>query len=155
MHCRGAKYVLTYWLEKAFEEAGMHMTDIPPDAFKLIPVEYLKFCHCNIQMVFLRKDQTSNCEECEGTTWQFTEAGEREGYRWKKVKYLEPDEIRTLPCEYFDRCSCSVEDQGPKNPEKKKILKDILDTLRVKIPIPRFGFNVFSSAEPAVSFSKS
>ena len=139
-HCRGTEYVLAYWLEKMLEQQGIHMTDIPPDVFKMIPVEYLLFCHCNIRLALFRRDKLVRCLECEGTTWRFTEAAEQDGYRWKKVSNLSPDEIRILPCEYFERCPCGYEDQVPKNSEKKKILKDVLGLLDIKIPIPSFGF---------------
>lgn len=138
-HCRGAQYVLVYWLEKMLDQQGMHMTDIPPDVFKMIPVEYLLFCHCNIRLALFRRDKLVRCLECEGTTWRFTETAETEGWRWKKITNLTADEIRSLPCEYFERCSCGYDDQMPKKPEKKKILKEVLDCLNLKIPVPSFG----------------
>ena len=138
-HCRGAQYVLPYWLEKVLEKEGIHMTDIPPDVFKLIPVEELIFCHCNVRLSFFRRDKLVRCHECDGTTWLFTETAELEGWRWKKVMNLSADEIRALPCEYFERCPCGYDDQMPKKRERKKILKEVLGFLNLKIPIPSFG----------------
>lgn len=139
-HCRGAQYVLSYWLEKMFEQQGMHMTDIPPEAFKLIPVEYLLFCHCNIQIKHFRRREGAQCQECDGTTWLFTEtAQEASGYRWKKVADLELNEIRELPCEYFERCSCSEDDQAPKSRKRKEIFEELRELLNIRLPIPRFG----------------
>lgn len=140
-HCRGAQYVLAYWLEKMLEQQGMHLTDIPPDVFKMIPVEDLMFCHCNIRLALFKRNKLDACFECKGTTWCFTEAAEREGYREKNVSNLTLDEIRTLPCEYFERCPCGYEDQGPKSLERKNVLKNVLDLLDIKINLPRPSFS--------------
>ena len=140
-HCRGAKYVLPYWLEKMLERQGMHMTDIPPDAFKMIPVEHLLYCHCYQSILtFGRKDPNNHCLECDGSTWRFTQTGKDAGYCRQKVMDLSPDEIRTLHCEYFERCPCDCDEQGPKKAERKKTLKDILDLLNIKIPRPGLSF---------------
>ncbi|MDP3920448.1 MAG: hypothetical protein Q8R76_06565 [Candidatus Omnitrophota bacterium] len=141
-HCRGAQYVLAYWLEKMLKQESLHMTDIPPDVFKLIPVEYILFCHCHILLTHIRRKQEIQCHECGGTAWRFTETAEQEGHRWKKVENLVADDIKMLPCEYFERCPCGYEDQGPKSSEKKKVLKDVLGLLdiKIKIPTPSFGF---------------
>lgn len=145
-HCRGAEYVFIYWLEKLLCQNGIHMTDIPSEIFKKIPLEYLVYCHCNLGISRRKPSFTPNnlinCYECEGTTWRFAEEGEKQtGYRWKKVGSLAWDEIKTLPCEYFERCPCGDDEQSPKPPEKRKILHDISSLLK----IPTLGFNSFLS----------
>lgn len=139
-HCRGAKHVLAYWLEKMLERQGLHLADIPPDAFTMIPVEYLLYCHCNKGILLFGRGRNNHCLECDGATWRFTETGKDAGYRWKKVIQLSPDEIETLPCEYFERCPCDNKDQGSRKLERKKALKDILGLLDIKIPRPSFSY---------------
>ncbi len=139
-HCRGAKYVFEYWLEKILGQNGIHLTEIPSEIFKMIPSEYLTHCHCNIGL-FLRKKHitTPYCSECVDATWRFTEEAEQNGYRWKKVLDLSVPELIELPCEYFERCPCGQDDQGKKPPEKRKILQTLSDLLK----IPRLAFNPF------------
>ena len=139
-HCRGTKYVLDYWLEKMLEQNGVHMTEIPEEIFKQISVESLRCCHCNFLLFFRENRLFSHCQACEGTTWLFTEVAEQAGYRWKKVCDTSPQEIRELPCEYFERCPCDTEKKGFKDQEKRKSFKDILRLLEIKIP--NLGFTL-------------
>lgn len=139
-HCRGTEYVLAYWLEKMLEQHGVHMTDIPPDIFQMIPVQYIQDCHCNVRLLLFKNRRSRiDCSDCDGTTWRFSEAGEEAGYRWRKVSELSVEEIKALPSSYFERCPCGYDEQGPKHPERKKTLKEILDLLKVKVP--GFGFS--------------
>ncbi len=139
-HCGGMRYVLSYWLEKVLEQQSLHMTDISPDVFKLIPVEYILFCPCHILLAHIRRNRKLQCRECAGTAWRFTETAEQEGHRWKKVENLTADNIKMLPCEYFERCPCSDEDQGPKNSVRKKALRDVLGRLHIENPSPSYVF---------------
>lgn len=140
-HCRGARHVFAYWLERMLEQRGMHMTEIPPDLFPLIPVEYFLYCHCDVRMIFFGKNRVANsCQECEGLSWRFTEEAHGAGYRWKKVGSLSLEEVRTLPCEYFERCPCADEDQSPRGMERKELLRGVLELIEVKIPRPSFAF---------------
>ncbi len=140
VHCRGAEYVFEYWLEKFLDQNHIHMTEIPSEVFEKIPIELLKFCHCNIRLAFFPNDKIVRCLECEGTTWCFTEHAEKEGYRWKKTASLSTEEIRVLPCEYFERCSCGIDEKGTKTPKKKKAVKELFDLLKIKLPEFGFGF---------------
>lgn len=133
-HCRGAEYVLPYWLDEFLNLRGVHMTDLPREAFKKIPVEMLYFCHCNIRVVVFPRDEIVGCLECESTSWRFTESADREGHQWKKMLNLSPQEIEALPCEYFERCPCGVDEQAPKSPGKRKALKEILDLFKIRLP---------------------
>lgn len=140
-HCRGAKYVFVYWLERALEQRGMHLTEVPPDLFTLIPVEYFLYCHCDARMIFFGKNRAvSPCQECEGVSWRFTEEAHRAGYRWKKAGNLSLEEVSTLPCEYFERCPCADEDQSPKGLKRRELLKGVFDLIGIKIPVPNVAF---------------
>lgn len=139
-HCRGVQYVLAYWFEKELERRRIHMTEIPSDVFKLIPVDCLFLCHCHVLVSYIRRNEEIRCNECDGTTWRFTEPAELEGYRYRKVGDLSIHEITLLPCEYFERCPCGDEERSPKNPERKMVLRDVLDLLEVNFPLPRFSF---------------
>ncbi len=147
-HCRGAEYVLDYWLEKMLERENIHMTEIPPSIFKTIPVECLKFCHCNIRLKsFRHHNELISCDDCEGTTWRFSEEAEIDGYRWKKVASLTADELRELSCGYFERCPCGYDENMHKPPQKKRaLLKDLLDSLEnIKLPRLSFGWSLFAA----------
>ena len=135
-HCRGAEYVPAYWLEKGLQERGLHMTQIPSDVFKLIPVETLFFCHCHVLVTYIRRDEENPCLECDGTTWQFTETAELEGYRLRKVGSLSTEEVKRLPCEYFERCPCSDGDRSPKEFKRRELLKNVLELSSLKFSTP-------------------
>lgn len=139
IHCRGAEYVLEYWIEKILQENGIHMTELPKEVFKKIPVERLRYCHCNIRLALLAKNEIIRCLECEGTTWQFTEPAMESGYRWKKVANLTPENLRNLPCEYFERCPCGYDEKSYKPPHRKKALKEVFEIFKVRIPSISFG----------------
>lgn len=140
-HCRGMKHVLPYWLEKMLDRQGMHMTDISPDIFQMIPVECIQYCHCNVRLVlFKHRRFRIVCDDCDGTTWRFTEPAERAGYRFKKVSQLSLDEIELLPAYYFERCACGVDEKSPKSCEKRKVTKSIFALPDFKILQPSFSF---------------
>ena len=134
-HCRGTQYVFVYWLEKILLQNGVHMTDIPPAVFKEIPIEYLLYCHCNVlisrQKPSYIADDAFNCSECGGSTWRFTPTAEKAGYQWKKVALLPRQELKSLPCTFFERCPCGEDEQGHKPPEKRKILETLSDLLKI------------------------
>ena len=144
-HCRDAKYVFEYWLEKVLNSQGIHITEIPREVFKKIPIELLVYCHCNYLLLERYKRPFSSvkelCLECEGTTWRFTEQAEQAGYRLKRVPNLSREEIKALPCEFFDRCPCGIDEQAPRPPEKRKILKEVFDLLKIKVPKLGFGLS--------------
>ncbi len=141
-HCRGADYVFEYWLEKILDQNGVHMTEIPSHVFEKIPLEVLCFCHCNALVTRyprVKGDPIVHCEECDGSTWRFTETAEEAGYRWKKVVGIDWMEIKELPCEYFERCPCGADEKGTKTPGKKKAVKELFDLLKIKLPQLGFG----------------
>lgn len=136
-HCRGAEYVPVYWFERVLEQNGIHMTEIPPSVFKKIPLEFLCYCHCNFLVTHIPGNNIVRCLECEGTTWQFSETAEQNGYRWKKFHQSAWSDLKDLPCDYFERCPC-YDEQSFKHPQKKKALTEILELLKVQIS--NFGF---------------
>ncbi len=142
-HCRGAQYVFEYWLEKLLEKNKIHMTDIPPEIFEKIPIEYLQYCHCNPLFMHRRSafmdNPSVNCLECNGTSWRFSLFAEEKGFRWHKISSSSFEELKNLTCEYFERCPCGQDEQGKKPPEKRKILQTLSDLLK----IPRLAFNPF------------
>jgi hypothetical protein len=141
-HCRGQKYVFVYWLDRALDEQGIHITDIPSEVFEKIPVSLLVPCHCN-GVLFLPSNiakGADGCNQCAGSTWCFTETAEQAGYRYKKVINVSPDVIVGLSCTYFERCACGDDEQAPKNPEKRSSLKEVFDILKVKVPNLGIGF---------------
>lgn len=84
-HCDDNKYVLAYWLEKVLEKHGYRMSSIPMEIFKKIPLEDLCYCHCNTLIVFRAGKTPFFCQDCEDTTWRFTEEGEQrvtDGKKW-------------------------------------------------------------------------
>ena len=132
-----------YWLEKLLDQNGIHMTDIPSEVFKKIPIDYLTYCHCN-SLLFHRKSSFMEkrgepCLDCNGTTWRFSQFAEERGYRWQNITNLSLEQLNELSCEYFERCPCSDDEQGMKPPEKRKIIQNISDLIK----IPRLGFNPF------------
>ncbi|HOW59137.1 MAG TPA: hypothetical protein PLO78_05360 [Candidatus Omnitrophota bacterium] len=139
-HCRGMKHVLPYWLEKMLDRQGMHMTDIPPDIFQMIPVECIQYCHCNVRLLlFKHRHSQIPCGDCDGTTWRFTEAAERAGYRFRKVSQLSLDKIESLPAHYFERCACGLDERIPKRREKRKPSKNFaLPDLKILQPVFSF-----------------
>ncbi len=145
-HCRGAKYVFEYWLEKGLEKYNIHMTDMPPEIFKKIPIEFLFYCHCNMLLASRTKpsyleQEVMFCQECSGSTWRFSDTAEQAGYRWKKVNDFSWSDLKSLPCEYFTRCSCGEDEQAPKSPQRTESLRDVLNLLRLPLQRPSFGLN--------------
>ncbi len=142
-HCYDQRYVFVYWFERVLDQNGIHLTDIPAELFEKIPIELIVHCHCNIALLLPSNiDKGPNrCLECDGMTWRFTESAEQSGYRWKKIINLQPPELKDLPCDYFERCACGYDEQAPRPPEKRKVAKEALDFLRIKIP--RIGFSFF------------
>ncbi len=139
VHCRETKYVFVYWLEKGLQKHNVHMTDIPPEIFKKIPLEFLLYCHCNPLVASQRKpsyieSEILHCQECDGLTWCFSKAAEEAGYRWKKVRDLPWPDLKTLPCEYFERCPCGEDDSAYKSPKRTESLRDILGLLKSSLP---------------------
>lgn len=141
IHCRDEKWVLAYSLELSLRRQGFHMTDIPAEIFEKLPLKYLFHCHCQIGILlpYLNQDQT-DCSECSGATWRFSEFAEEMGYRWQKVVDLAPTEVSSLSCEYFERCPCGYEENTPKSFERKRSSKEVFRFLQVTLP--RFGFSV-------------
>ncbi len=138
-HCRDTEYVLEYPLENTLLQNGIHMTDIPPDIFKKIPVELLRYCHCNVRILFFpRQIKAIHCSGCEDTTWQFSEKAKQKGYYSKKVRDLSRNDLKSLPCDYFERCPCTIDEQGFRGTKRKKALNEIFESLKIRIP--RFGF---------------
>lgn len=140
-HCRDQNYVFVYWFEHVLAQNGIHLTDIPSDLFSKIPIELIVHCHCNMALLLpSNKDKGPiRCLECDGMTWRFTEAAESAGYHWKKIINLEPAELKDLPCNYFERCPCGYDEQAPKPPKKRELMKEAFELLKIRIP--RIGFS--------------
>ncbi|PIQ87551.1 MAG: hypothetical protein COV74_00320 [Candidatus Omnitrophica bacterium CG11_big_fil_rev_8_21_14_0_20_45_26] len=132
--------MLIYWLEKGLSEKGIHMTDIPPELFKLLPpMEFLRYCHCNLLVRYPgRRKNVPYCTECECTTWRFSELGKQSGFDQRKVVDLTSQEIETLPCNFFERCDCESE-EPPAEPRRSEAFQDFLNQLREQMP--RLGFS--------------
>ncbi|MBN1545930.1 MAG: hypothetical protein JW902_04650 [Syntrophaceae bacterium] len=108
----------------------------------MIPVEDLLYCHCNIMLALFRRNSIDRCLECGGTTWRFTEDAGQAGYRRKTVADLPLDEIKALPCNYFERCPCGYDEQPLSDRGKKELFSAILSLLDFKIPIPHPAFQM-------------
>jgi len=109
VHCGGSRYVFTYSVEKALKEQGINIYDIPPIAFNQIPHELVRYCHCTVGMLYFRQQKGKPCEDCDGTTWLFSEEARISGYGWRKISSLTPRELKELPCSWFERCACEQE----------------------------------------------
>lgn len=121
-HCHDTQYVFIPWVDQMLQKRAVCMADIPADIFKIVPVEHFIYCHCNPRIIFLNRKFT-DCQECNGTTWRFTEIAEHKGYFRRKIRSLSWRGITQLPCHYFERCSCGNE---PKSCDEKEQLEVIL-----------------------------
>lgn len=133
-HCRGARYVLAYSLERRLRREGLHLTDLPRPVFEQIPLSLFSRCHCNPALLFQTSGEDVYCRGCLDTTWRFTEFAESEGYYDRKAGLLTAGEILTLPCYFFERCPCGAEDRFPGSRKRRPLLQDILHLLQTPQP---------------------
>lgn len=127
-HCRDAEYVFIPSLEKVLSKNRIHITDIPSEIFKQIPLDFLCHCHCNVRLNIFPNQSDVECSECYGTTWSLTETAIREGYR--SIRDLSSMEIQKLPCHFFERCDCIQEGNHTPSNEKPDAFKGILKLLQ-------------------------
>lgn len=121
-HCRGTRYVFLSWFDRMLKEQEIRMVDILPDILKIIPPQYFVYCHCNPRIVLLNRRFTA-CDECDGTTWKFSEFAEHNDYFQKRISKVYWQKIVHLPSSYFERCSCG---HKPNPHEEKQLLEFLL-----------------------------
>lgn len=138
-HCRDSKYVLDYWLEKYLGKQGIHMTDLPTVVFEQIPVEAFTPCHCTVLVLSPNRMRKTDCYECDGTTWKFTEEGARRFGLTARISDLLPHRISELTCEVVERCSCDFDEQAPRFPQRKMV-EEIMRLLGNAFP--RLDWNI-------------
>lgn len=139
-HCRDSGYVLTYKLEKFLEVSGYYLLDLPKEVVEQIPISEFESCHCHLLVTGTPSWHNRDCKECGGTTWRFSEQGQINGYRFKKIQDLSPFIVKSLPCEYFERCPCDKDYQPPSEARKKLSLTEIIKILKSGIRLPSFKF---------------
>lgn len=130
-HCDGAGYVLDGRWEEALERRALKLKDLPAAVLEILPHEFFYPCHCNTVLLIragepLPKD---TCSVCDGTTWKFS--GRAGGFQSKKVSSVPSTALHSLPCGYFERCSCR-DGRGDfqHTPGKQEALTDFLRFLR-------------------------